>query len=260
MTRIIGIVSAKGGVGKTTVATNLALALRKFDKKVILIDCNVSTPHLAQNLGVSDYKYTLNDVLLGKVDLADAMNRYDGIFYIPASLNLEDLFGVDPIKLRKTLSKLSNSEMIDFIILDSAPTLGREALSALDASDELIYVTTPILPNIQDVERCLEIANELNKENLGVVLNMVENSNFETRQKEIKEVLKLPILGTIPFDKNIVRGLVKGKPIMKLKPHSQTSSNFLKIAAKLVGSSYKPHSGRALLNFFDMMREFISRD
>jgi len=226
----------------------------------VLIDCNISNPYLAHYLDVSDYKYTLNDVLVGKVDVASAMNNYDGIFYIPASLNLEDLLGVDPVKLKKSLSKLSNSEIIDFILLDSAPGLGREALSVFDASDEIIYVTTPIIPNVQDIERCLELSRTFNKQTIGIVLNMIENKNFEMTQREIKRMLKLDILGTIPFDKNVLRGLVKKQPIVKYKPYSKTSSSFLKIASKIVGKPYKPHSGRAVLEFFDMIRDFVSKE
>ena len=54
MTRIIGISSGKGGVGKTTVTANLALALKKMGKRVLMIDCNLSTPHLSYYLGVTD--------------------------------------------------------------------------------------------------------------------------------------------------------------------------------------------------------------
>jgi MinD-like ATPase involved in chromosome partitioning or flagellar assembly len=188
------------------------------------------------------------------------MNNYDGIFYIPASLNLEDLLGVDPVRLKKSLSKLSDSEIIDFILLDSAPGLGREALSVFDASDEIIYVTTPIIPNVQDIERCLELSRTFNKQTIGIVLNMIENRNFEMTQREIKRMLKLDILGTVPFDKNVLRGLVKKQPIVKYKPYSKTSSSFLKIASKIVGKPYKPHSGRAVLEFFDMIRDFVSKE
>jgi septum site-determining protein MinD len=258
MTRVIGICSGKGGVGKTTLAVNLALALKKFKKRVIVIDCNLSTPHLAYYLGVSDYKYTLNDALLGKVDIVSSINNYYGVMYVPASLDLNDLIGIDPTKFKKCLKRLVRPGMIDFIILDSAPGLGREAVSVLDASDEIIFVTTPFAPMINDVVRCVNVAKELDgNKNMSIVLNMTTNGKHEIIGKNISTITGLPIIGDIPFDKNVVYSLVSKLPIVEYSPNSLASIGIMQIAARLAGADYKPSKRIGLYKLLARIKNHI---
>lgn len=239
LARIIGIASGKGGVGKTTVSTNLALALRDFGQKVLLIDCNLSTPHLAFYLGVSNYKYTLNDALLGKVEIGSTTHLKDGIRYIPASLNLKDLVGVDAMSFKKHLKKLQGDKF-DFIILDAAPGLGREALSVLDAAEEIIFVTTPFIPMLNDVIRSSEVLKNLKGvKNVSVVMNMVTDSTHEILGSSITNLTGFPVIGEIPYDQNIVFGLAAKSPIVNYKPNGESSVNFRSLAARLVGVDYK---------------------
>jgi len=256
LTRIIAVLSGKGGVGKTTVATNLGIALSNFKKKVILVDCNLSTPHLSDYLGTNDFTKTLNDALLGNAEITSALYQHNGVMFVPASTDVNDLIGIDVMKFKKNIRKLENPEMIDFIILDSAPGLGRESLAAAEAADEILFVTNPLETDVNDVRRCIEVTKELGKNYSGVVLNMVEGKTYEMKQKKIKEELKLPILGTVPFDRNFVRALVKKMPMQKYKPHSKSSSSFMKIAAKIIGEDYKPSTTTAFLNAIDFVRTF----
>ena len=91
MARVIGIVSGKGGVGKTTLASNLGIALSKFGRNVTLVDCNVTTSHLGFYFGLYDYPVTLNQVLKGEASLESATYFSNGVKIIPASLELDDL-------------------------------------------------------------------------------------------------------------------------------------------------------------------------
>jgi MinD-like ATPase involved in chromosome partitioning or flagellar assembly len=242
LARIIGVASGKGGVGKTTVATNLALALRDFRKKVLLVDCNLTTPHLAYYLGTSNYKYTLNDALRGKVDIISTTHLKDGIKYIPASLDLNDLVNVDVTHLKKNLKKLP-MDKFDFILLDAAPGLGREALAVLDASDEIIFVTTPFVPMVNDVIRSAEVLKNLRgAKNVSVVMNMITEGPHEILSRTISTLTGFPVVGQISFDQNIVYGLAAKSPVVNFKPNSISSVNFRSLAANLIGVKYQvPH-------------------
>lgn len=238
MARIIGVASGKGGVGKTTVSTNLALALRDFGKKVLVIDCNLSTPHLAYYLGVSNYKSTLNDAMLGKVDINAATQLKDGIKYIPASLNLKDLVGVDTMGIKKQLKKLQH-EKYDFVILDAAPGLGREALSVLDAADEIIFVTNPLIPTINDVIRSAEVLKQLRGvKNISVVMNMMTDGAHEVMGRSVTNLTGFPVLGEIAYDHNVVYGLAAKSPVVNFKPNTEASINFRSLAANIIGVKY----------------------
>ena len=104
MTRIIGVVSGKGGVGKTTVVANLGAALRSLDKNVVLVDANVSTPALALSYGLYSPQTTLNDVLWGRAEVPEAMYiHHTGVRLIPASFDINDFLGIDLSTLRENI-------------------------------------------------------------------------------------------------------------------------------------------------------------
>lgn len=260
LARIIGIASGKGGVGKTTVATNLALALRDFRKKVLLVDCNLSTPHLAFYLGTSNYKYTLNDALRGKVDIISTTHLKDGIKYIPASLDLNDLVNVDVTHLKKNLKKLP-MDKFDFIILDAAPGLGREAIAVLDAADEIIFVTTPFVPMVNDVIRSAEVLRNLRgAKNVSVVMNMITEGPHEILSRTISNLTGFPVIGQIFFDQNIVYGLAAKSPVVNFKPNSIASVNFRTLAANLTGTKYEvPHMHKIKLAFRRFKNNLMNR-
>jgi septum site-determining protein MinD len=223
-TRIIGIVSGKGGVGKTTFSANLSIALNALDKKVVVIDCNVTTPHLSYYLGVKNFSTTINNVFSGDVDVAFAPLEQFG-----------DLKKVDMRDLRKIVHRLARKGDYDFIILDSAPGLGREAIGVLHACNEIIFLTNPTAPNIRDVVRCNEVARMLGHKRFSMVLNMMRGKDHELTPERAEELFGMPVLGVIPFDENIMDSTAEGVPIMWHKPKSPSCNSFLYIAARLSG-------------------------
>ena len=258
MTRIIAISSPKGGVGKTTVASNVAIALTEFGKKVIAIDCNLSTPHLTYYFSDYEAEVTLNDVLLGKNEITDALYHQNGVMFIPASTYLEDLVDLDITKLKKNIRKLVNPEMIDFVILDSAPGLGRESLATMEAADEILFVTTPLPPMISDIMRSYEVVKELGNKQVGIILNMVRKNKYEFSQREIARMTKIPIVGSIVFDTNIINSVAIRKPLMKFKPHSKSALNYTEIAANLLGIKYKKTASKQLFVLIESFRSKIN--
>jgi MinD-like ATPase involved in chromosome partitioning or flagellar assembly len=244
MTRIIGVASGKGGVGKTTFSTNLAIALSKFAQKVVLIDCNVTTPHLSYYLGADTYSFTINDVLKKKANIESALSNCYGVMFLPASTNVTDLDDMDIRELKNHVKKL-NTPLIDFVILDSAPGLGREAVSVLEACDEIFFISTPTIPNLMDVKRCTEVISEIgNSKKLGLVLNMVNSAKYEFPEKEVEELIKMPILGEIPFDKNVIDSVAVGEPVLLLKPNSPASVRYMQLAASLLGVPFTVKQSR----------------
>lgn len=235
MSRIIGIVSGKGGVGKTTFTSNLGIALTILGKKVVIVDCNVTTPHLTHYLGANNFSVTLNDVFSGKIDISFAPLYWHDVAYIPASEELSEVVKIDMENLKKYISKLNDNGKFDFILLDSAPGLGKEALSVLKASDELIFVTTPVLPNIVDATRCAEVASKLGHKKFNVVLNMVRHKEYELKLDQANSLFSVNILGSIPFDENVMDSTALGMPIVWNRPKSDVSESFMRIAKNLLG-------------------------
>jgi MinD-like ATPase involved in chromosome partitioning or flagellar assembly len=234
--RIIGVISGKGGVGKTTVASNLAIALSNLGQKVVVVDCNITTPHLAHYLGLKNCTATLNDVFMGKTDIIQAITYYRNIAVIPSSQELKDITRVEITNLKRYISKLANDDF-DIILLDSAPGLGREAISVLQSCNEMIFVTTPTIPNVSDAIRCAEVASKMQPKKINIVLNMVRRKNYELKINEANNFFSVPLLGSIQFDESIIDSTALGTPILWDKPDSRIGHNFEEIAKNLIGST-----------------------
>lgn len=238
MTRVIDIVSGKGGVGKTTLTSNLAYALTELGQDVIAVDANLTTPNLGLHLGFHLAPKTLHDVLKRKTKLKNSIYPHPfGFKIIPASLNINDLKGVDVGRLPEvTLSLLGKT---DIVLMDSAPGLGREALSSINAADEILIITNPDIPSVTDALKTLKLAEETNKNVLGVVVNRVRRKAHELTKKEIEEMLGVPVLVEIPEDKNVLRSVAAKNPIIDYYPFSPASVEIRRLAHILVGVPFK---------------------
>jgi septum site-determining protein MinD len=242
LTRVIGIISGKGGVGKTTISLNLGTVLaHNLKKNVTVVDCNVTTSHIGLYLGMYYSPSTLNKVLRGESSIEEAIyEHFSGMKVIPASLSLSDLEGIDVTLLKDKLREIFNKN--DIIILDASPGLGRETFATLKAIDEVLYITTPYIPCVMDIIRCQEVAKELGIKPLGIVLNMVHKKKYEMSPTEIEQLTKLPVIASIPFDKNVNRSLASKVPIVIFKPKSKASKELIKLGKKLFGETYESPS------------------
>ncbi|MDI6798411.1 MAG: cell division ATPase MinD [Candidatus Aenigmarchaeota archaeon] len=249
--RTIGIVSGKGGVGKTTLVANLGVALSKFDRRVTLIDCNITTSHLGFCFGLFYYNKTLNHVLRKEANLSEATYfHFSGIKIIPASLSLEELIGVDIDQLKPSIE---NIEDTDIALLDAAPGFGREAMSVLSASSEVIFVTIPYMNAIADVVRGYRVVKQLGVRPLGIVLNMVRNDLHELTETEVEELTELPVIASIPFDKNVQKSLAEGVPTILYKDYSPASIAIMRLASELLGEYYSPPKARIFSRILDFL-------
>lgn len=255
LSRIIGVISGKGGVGKTTIVINLGAALAsKFKKDVIIVDCNVTASHLGLYLGMYYYPVSLNQVLSGEVRIDKAIYNYSipGMRIIPASLSLNDLKGVDVAELKKHIKTLFGSA--DFIFLDGAPGFGREVMATIQASDELLFITTPFIPTIIDTMKCFNVASEIGAKPLGIVLNMSGEGRHELFPNEIEQLVELPVISEIPRDKNVIKSLAAKLPVIDYNPRAKASKEIMKLAAHIAGETYNPQG------FFSRVSSFFRRE
>lgn len=239
MTRIITIASAKGGVGKTVTTANLAAALAQFGKKVVAVDGNLTTSNLGLHLGIPLYPVTLQDVLKRRARLKEATYYHPaGFRIVPADVSFEKLMLPKAHDLMDIFYRLTGDA--DFVLIDSAAGLGREAQAAVEAADEVITVTNPELPALTDALKLNRVADKFETQNLGVVINRIRNESYELKPDDVQDFLDLPILGRVPEDRNVPRSVAKKEPIVTYKPNSRAAQQFKSIAAQLIGEEYKP--------------------
>ncbi|MEK6953466.1 MAG: cell division ATPase MinD [Candidatus Micrarchaeota archaeon] len=235
MSRIISVVSGKGGVGKTTLVVNTGVALAQlFGKKVSAIDCNLTTSHLGMALGIHHAPVSLNSVLRGEAPIEEALYSHSsGLHILPASLKLSDMSGVDLVKLRPLIRSMA--DRYDIVLLDAGPGLGREALSALHSSQEVVFVATPTLPAVMDVLRYTEFLREKDKKHLGVVLNMVARNESQMTADQVEKMLGLPVITSIPRDLAIPRAQAAEVPAILAFPDSKASKELVNVARHILG-------------------------
>src|SRR3989344_289365 len=250
VSRVIGCFSAKGGVGKTTSAINLAVALNHFGKKVTLVDANLTTPNIGVYLGHPINPVTLHDVLRGKKDTHEAVFHHkSGIKILPASISIKDARKVEHHKLDSVIRDLDGHS--DFVIVDGAPGLTKEALASIKASDEVIVITSPEMPAVTDALKTVKVCKEMKKDVLGVLVTKTNAKNPDMSLKDIESILEVPIVGVIPEDRAVKYALVNKEPVVYSHPKSAASIQYKKLAADLLNLKYSEKIDVSNNAFFD---------
>ena len=253
--KVIGIISLKGGVGKTSVVAALGAAIADFGKKVLLIDANFSAPNLGLYLNIIDPKITLHHVLNRTANITDAIYEYGNFDVIPSSIF--NRIEINPLKLRDKLKILKRK--YDIILIDSPPSLNEEALAVMLASDRLFAVTTPDCPTLSITLKAVKLAKQRQTPINGLILNKVHNKNFELSIDDIEKTAGVPVMAVIPYDISVLEALSKFSPSTSYRPKSNGSIEFKKLAATLIGEKYKPFK---LKNLFKITpkRQEINRE
>jgi len=234
MARTIAIASGKGGVGKTTVCANVAVSMARLGKRITLLDADLAMANLGIVLGMEDTPTTLHEVLSGEAKIDDAIYEGPaGLRFIPAGLSLDSFLRVEVEKLKPVVSGLM--EDTDIMIIDAPGGLGKNVLGAMISAAELLLVTMPDPSALADVLKTKMIGTRLNMEILGVALNMVRSDKAEVSPEEVEVLLETKILEKIPYDDEVKRSGVQGKPIVIRKPKSPAAKSFKKLAANLLG-------------------------
>ncbi len=237
MTKYITCVSGKGGVGKSTSALNLAAALNFFGKDCIVVDANLTTPNIGLHLGVPVVPINLHNVLKGKNHIAEAIYLHpSGIKIIPAGLSLDDLRNINADHLKKKLSDLRG--LTDFVIIDAAAGLGKEALAAMNAADELLIVTNPELPAVTDALKTIKLAEELKIPVRGIVVTRTKEDNHDMSIKNIEVLTETPVISIIPEDKNVRKALIKRDILVNHAPKSPAAIGYKQLAAGMLGIEF----------------------
>ncbi len=248
MSRVIGIVSGKGGTGKTMVATNLALSLRQMNKEVTLIDADTTAANVGLRLGQYSFENEIQDVLEGKVKPKEAVYELDsGLKLMPSSISYEEVL-IDNKGLKRILRSMRGT-----IIVDSPPGMCEDALSVMRACDEVLIVANPEIPTITNVLKLIKIAKDIGKDVVGIVLNRVEGKKYELTPSEVEIMCEAPVLAKVPEDINVKKSLFETQPLLTYDPISPSSVEIRKLASKLLDKQYKPPK----LLFFKRLMNFI---
>jgi len=256
MTRFIAVVSGKGGTGKTVTAINLGVGLTNLGKHAIVVDGNITTPHIGLSLGKAHPEVDLHDVLSGKYEIHDSIYVHpSGVKIIPADISVEQANNANIDNLSSVLYKLVGKA--DVVIIDSAPGLGEISRSILAAADEVLIVTNPELHALTDALRTIHFARHNNAKVLGAVLARVRNDKYELDNESVESMLGVKILAVIPEDEAVRHAAKLSHPVMYSHPNASASLGYKILAAKLLGTKYEVLEKKEKIKkpFFEAIRK-----
>ncbi|MFC1754903.1 AAA family ATPase [Thermoproteota archaeon] len=234
--KVIGVISIKGGVGKTSCVTNLGAAIANdFGKKVLIIDANFSAPNLGLHFGLVNPDMTLHDVLNGKIKPDEAIYAISDNFHLMPASPLSKK--TKPLALKKKIKSLRSH--YDMILIDSSPTLNDEILATMMASDELIVVSSPDYPTLYCTLHAVKAAKQKRTPIVGLILNRVKRKSFELQISDIEEAANAPVIAVINDDVNMLEALSLTTPVTQHNPYSSSSVEYKKLAATLIGGYYE---------------------
>ena len=233
--KVIGVMSLKGGVGKTSVVAALGAALAEFGKKVLLVDANFSAPNLGIHFNIIDPPVTIHEVLRRKANLRDAIYAAGDLDVMPAKIFADETIG--PLRLKERVSSLK--KRYDVILIDSAPNLGDEGLATLFASDEVFFVITPDHSSLSNTLKTINRAQQRGTTVNGLVLNKVHDKDFELTLDQIEDTTSIPVMAVIPHEIDVLEAQANFIPSVTYKPKSRGSREYKKLAAALIGEEYQ---------------------
>jgi ATP-binding protein involved in chromosome partitioning len=239
------VLSGKGGVGKSTVAVNLAVSLANQGNKVGLLDIDIHGPSVPKMLNLSESQvYATEDEKLIPVQYNDNLKVVSIGFLVPG----EDDAVIWRAALKQSIMQQFVKDVmwedLDYLIVDSPPGTGDEPLSIvqlLHEPDGAVIVTTPQDMALLDVRKSVTFCKKLNLPVIGVVENMngftcphcgeVVNIFKTGGGEKMAKDMDVPFIGSIPIQESIVAGGDSGKPVVE---NDETVPGFAEITEKVV--------------------------
>ena len=239
MARIIVVTSGKGGVGKTSIVSNVGCALAKKGHSVCLIDADLGLRNLDVVLGLENrVVFDLQDVIENKCELEQALikdKNYNNLVILPACKNL-DVQKINFDYLKRIINHLDS--VYDFILIDSPAGIERGFFNAINNAKEAIIVSTLNISSLRDADKVIGILNSNSIKDVKLIINKVDPSLIEDKVsldiEDALEVLAVPLLGIVYEDKELLASSNHGSCVIDNKK-SNSAECFLNIAKRING-------------------------
>lgn len=263
ISKIITVTSGKGGVGKSNFVVNLAITLQRSGKKVLIFDADLGMGNDDVLMGLYP-KHNIFDIIFTDLTLKDIIiEGNEGVALIPAGSGLNKVHELTENERQLFLTKLSELDEFDYILMDTGAGVSRDILAFISASEELIIITTPEPTSLTDAYSLAKAADHFKlKDNAKVIVNKAfsKEEGIETFNKFNRAVtkfltIKIEYLGYILDDRKLVQSVRAQKPFVILYPNCDASKNIEDIAMKILGQDSVNTGGakklfKKLLNLF----------
>lgn len=256
--QVIAVTGGKGGVGKSNVSVNLAIALAELGRRVVVLDADLGLANIDILLGINANK-TIENVLQGECELRDIMvPGPGGIRVVPASSGTQKLAQLNTHEhagLIRAFSDIGND--LDVLIVDTAAGISDGVMSFVQAAQEVVMVVTDEPTSITDAYAQIKLLNrDYGLFRFRIVANMVRTPQegtalFNKLTKVTDRFLEVALqyVGAIPQDDALKRAVQRQKAVIEAYPRSKAALAFRALAKK-VDAWPLPSTPRGHLEFF----------
>ncbi|MGH7256841.1 MAG: MinD/ParA family protein [Nitrospiraceae bacterium] len=241
-TRVLTVTSGKGGVGKTNVVANLAIALARNGKRVLVLDADLGLGNMDILLGLTP-KYTIEHVLNGSRSLSDIMlPGPSGIRILPASSGLPHLTALTEtqhLHLQAELDQISHT--MDILLIDTGAGISSNVTFFAAAAQSIIVVVSPEPTSLTDAYALMKVLlRQYRERHFHVLVNMTKSpkeavrvfSKLETAVNRFLQI-SLTYLGAIPLDDYLPLAVIQQRAVLDHYPHAPSSRAFMSLASSL---------------------------
>lgn len=239
---IITIFGAKGGIGKTTISTNLATALvRGTGSTVVLVDMDTRFGDVAIMMDVA-VERSIAD-LARQVEEMDRdtvrdylVRHHSGVMILPAPLHTTEWRNVTPAQITKIIDLLA--QMYDYVVVDTPGTFNEIVAATLEAASLILLVTSMDIASIKDTALALEMLQgaSVSEDKVKLMINHSTAANT-LREEDVERVLEYKVFWCIPHDLNVATSTQLGQPVIITKPFARVSRSISDLASALSGTS-----------------------
>lgn len=244
--KIISVFSNKGGMGKTSLATNLALELATISKeKVALIDMNFQMGDITTFLDLKpsfNISYMLENIdKINETFLLSTLEKYKNtsLYILADPPYFKQADNIQPKQISKLFTILK--ETFSYIIVDAESSFDGKNIAALDNSDMIFLVSSANLPALRNTQRCLELFNKLgyDKDKTQIIINRYME-NDEIKETDVERVLSKKIYWKIPNNYfAIMSAINKGVPVSSINSSSNLAQSYRNLAQYISDNLYK---------------------
>lgn len=241
--RVISVTSGKGGVGKSNVVSNLAMALSAQGKKVLIIDADLGLGNIDVLLGLTPL-YNLNNVLNGERTISEIIVEGPaGIKVIPAGSGVQEFTSLGQHEKLKLLDELDMlEEQFDIMIVDTEAGISENVTYFTVAAQEIIVVVSPEPTSITDVYALIKLlATRYSEHHFKVLVNMAKDSEdaLEVFRKLANVAgrfldISLDYLGCVVKDEKVVEAVKRQRAVYELFPDSEAAYCFSTLAKRVI--------------------------
>jgi flagellar biosynthesis protein FlhG len=242
--RVISVTSGKGGVGKTSITANLAVAFQKFNKKVLILDADLGLANMDIMLGINP-RYTIGNVLSGEKSLEDVIvTTPAGFKLIPAASGMQELTELGEDQKRFLLNELDAiNEEFDVILIDTSAGISSNVMYFNFAAMERLVVLTNEPTSLTDAYALIKVlTGKYNQKRFKVLINLVQDASeadriFRSLSIAVDKYLQSPsldYLGWIPYDRMIPKAIRRQKPLVDTHPDSPASKSIMALAERIL--------------------------